>query len=76
MKNKTIKLLEYLYTKLSGFYIVQKLNKYDIESATGQRICDYTPSEMLLLKDELEEKTYIGDDWTTVINDFDDQLER
>ena len=76
MKNKTIKLLEYLYTKLSGFYIVQKLNKYDIESATGQRICDYTPSEMLLLKDELEEKTYNGDDWSVAINEFDDQLTR
>ena len=62
---------EQRYTEETGKYIVQVLSQDDVESATGN-VARYTPEQMQDLRDELEDYTYDGDDWSTCINKFND----
>ena len=55
-------------------YIVQELDNYDVQMATGKEDLQYSDEQMELLREHMEETTYNGDDWCTEINRFNDEL--
>jgi|GEM_PF-4281197 len=51
-------------------YLVQGLQMVDVQQAVGDDTLEYTHEQMTQLQEILTEKTYEGDDWSTIINNF------
>lgn len=75
MQNQIIDILQWILIKLTGLYPVHWVSVEDIQQATGQPRIKYTHEDMQNLVIRLQQDTYNGDDWCTVINQFNNDLQ-